>query len=531
MSQTIAFIERPGILRKNKDNGLTHTLLDGYKGGKVMVPDELFSSFLSAYATDVANGVPLYVNELRRVWFRMFLDLDIMHEQQLSASEVEEIVCMACECFRRFYPEYKVSMDRNKFLAIVSDACPKSICSNPQSLIDLLQDAKQLGQIVDDSLPSDDAIDIDYDASIFKDRIWDVTYKTVFRLPDGRLFQNTHRENGKLKHGIHVVFPHLIVNTEYAMYMREALVAALTKKFDTKYAEKGWHQVVDNAVYVSSGLRMIYSQKTQICQVCKKKNTTEGCGNCKNGKLLVDGRPYVFKFACLDGKIDEATTELLKNNIRKLIDYAIIRSDAQPPKDKPKEGPAGWKMFDGCPTFGKTYEIKDDRPPKHLSKEPVFPEEKKTLRTWKSKITVTDARIIELLQSQIRTRFVKEYRNVRVASIVRDDNMYYVALDGEGRNFCLNLNPPRDHKSNRVWASVTMEGISMRCFCACPTTEGRYLGMCKNFKTPARQLNRSQLALLFPEKQSSNPLFGRPSQFIDSIEANLFASSSKKRRL
>lgn len=507
-------------------NGLTHTLLDGYKGGKVRIPDDKMNSFIVAYATDVQNGHTNYMNELRRAYFRMFLDLDIEWTQQLTTSEIEEVMYVVCETFKRFFPD---NTSNDLFRCIVSDAVPKSICYDNHSLQALLEDQARIEDIVDSSLSSEDAVPVESMAT----KAWDCTYETVFKLQDGRLFKNTHRKEGLLKHGIHMNFPFIIVSSDdrgdkgcEALYMREALIVDLTKHFGGKFAPKGWANVVDNAVYVTSGMRMMYSHKTQVCNVCKGKKQKD-CTNpvCENGKDLTEGRPYTFRFAGNDGKYDQNTTGILKNNLVKLLSYSMLYTS----QCKTTEG---WKKFTGCPSYGDIIKAKSTNgPPKLASRERVFNEDKKAMRTWKAKTAVTDTKVIEVFQRCIRTRFVKQYLNTRIRTVVRDDKRYYISVDGEGSNFCLNLNPPRDHNSNRIWFSAEYDGMRVRCFCTCLKTEGRHLGYCKDFKSPARPFNPIDLAILFPQKkQSTNPMFANTSTFMQNLHKDLFEDGPPVKR-
>ena len=497
------------FMRRDKHN-LTHTLLDGWMGGKVMLPEDRHQDFLIAYCTDVKNNVNLYVNELRRHNFRMFLDLDIHWHNLLTDKEVEELVAVITTNFKRFFPK----ANKDQFLCVVSDACPKSLCIDNESL-DLFLREGNIDAYIDNNLSDVGSIPVDDFQN--KTRIWDCNYDTVFKLSDGRLFKNTHRKDGLLKHGIHIIFPHIIVTQEEALYMRESLIEALTKEFTTKYAPKGFADVVDNAVYCTSGMRMLFSCKTEDCKHCKNKKDAESCTFCVKGKDLTQGRPYLLKFVCNDGHIDENITNMMRSNMIKLLNFSTIHTT----QCKVSEN---WKLYDGCPSFGDIEVAKKNNgPPKLKSKERIFNEEKATTKTWKSKLQVTDTSIHAILLKHIHTRFVKQYKTLRIRSVVRDDKRYYISVDGEGSNYCLNFNPPRDHKSNRIWFSAEKDGISVRCFCTCPTTEERTSGLCKNFKTPPRNFSPSEQLKLFPKVSvSQNPLFAPTSTVLEDIHRQIY---------
>lgn len=507
------------VKKEDKNSGLTHTLLDGWKGGKIRIPEDKIPDFLVAYAQDVKNNEKLYVNEIRRQHFRMFLDLDILNPWILSDTEIEGILSVVLNTFRRFFPKHESD---TKFMCIVSDASPKAICVDHRSLEEVLNNKEKLDTITDPTLSPDGAILI---TEKFKEQTLNFSFDSIFKLPDGRYFRNTHRTDGNLKHGIHAVFPHIIVTSEEALYMREALIEALTLEYGEKYAYKGWSQVVDNAVYVNSGLRMIYSSKTKNCELCKNKNNGKDCV-CEKGKDLSEGRPYELRFVYMNGKIDIQTTKSFQDNIIRLLSYATIYTS----QCKVSEG---WKRFEGCPAFGDIIAAKSNGPPRLASRERFFGEEKKTTRTWRNKIQITDTTIIEIIQTQIRTRFIKQYANIRVRSVVKDDKKYYVSVDGEGSNYCLNLNPPRDHKSNRIWFSVAPDGVRIRCFCSCMTTEGRHSGLCKNFETSARPLNPKDSRILFPNVEYSTGLFASSHSFLANLKREIEQENSgvKKKKM
>ena len=113
--------------------------------------------------------------------------------------------------------------------------------------------------------------------------------------------------------------------------------------------------------------------------------------------------------------------------------------------------------------------------------------------------------------------------------------MYYIQVDGHGSNFCLNLQPPRDHNSNRIWFSLDKYGMKVRCFCRCLKTEGRKLGMCKDYASPSRELSDNDKIIMFPEKQNikktSDPfLCQKPSSLLEQIHAEMFPNERPKKK-
>ena len=493
-SATQRFLLANKCLRNKQQmrQGLTHTLMDGWGGGRVFIHPDLYNDFLMAYAHDIRNKVPLFFAERCLAFFRMFLDLDIEHSSKLTDGEIDDLMRVTHACFKRFFP---VDVADNHFMSLVSDASPKSICLDYRDLETLVGNPTMLESIVDPTLVDDDSVVAIDSMEVLKHAPWTFTWETKFRLQDGRMFQNVHRVDGRLKHGIHVVFPHIVVGSEQALFMREALVAALTDAFGDKYAHKGWSHVVDNSVYVNSGLRMMYSCKTTPCKVCKINSSDSGCGACYQGRDYRDGRPYKLKFVAINGVRDNAASESMLSNIALSLQKGMIYT-TQNALD------STWNKFPGCPSYG------DMKPstgsgPSMPGKERVFKAENSSTRVWNAKTPVTDPHITSIISSHIRTRFGKQYSHLRIVSVVRDVKQYFIKVDGEGSNYCLNLKPARDHRSNRIWFCIDSDGIRVRCFCKNLSTEGRLHGMCKEYRSIPRKLNQKDMAMLFPVTHSA----------------------------
>ena len=178
------------VKKDDRPKGLTHTLLDGWKGGKVNIPDDKRNDFCTAYARDVTMGNTLFVNELRGHYFKMFLDLDIMHDQMLSDEEIQKLMSIVYDCFKRFFTH----TNSNQFLCVVSDACPKSVCTTTTKLLQLVKDEEKLKFLVDPALNSIDSKDV---VKVYEPEalIHNLKHDTIFELQDGRRFCNTHRVN------------------------------------------------------------------------------------------------------------------------------------------------------------------------------------------------------------------------------------------------------------------------------------------------------------------------------------------------
>lgn len=93
-SELISFLSRNGFLvrgRIHPGTELTHTLMDGYGGGRICLPDSAIDGFMAAYGIDLHNNLKLYVIERRTPIFKMHFDLDLktMHDDAVTKDILE----------------------------------------------------------------------------------------------------------------------------------------------------------------------------------------------------------------------------------------------------------------------------------------------------------------------------------------------------------------------------------------------------------------------------------------------------------
>jgi hypothetical protein len=81
---------------------LTHTLMDGQKGGKVCLPSSASDDFFAAYGRDLAAGTKLFVVERRSPIFKMHFDLDV--DVDLTDVQLEELVDVLHQAAGQYFP-------------------------------------------------------------------------------------------------------------------------------------------------------------------------------------------------------------------------------------------------------------------------------------------------------------------------------------------------------------------------------------------------------------------------------------------
>ena len=472
---------------------ISHTLLCG---GNLNIPLDLSVSgeMCQAMANDIEKGIPLYVNELRTEYFAFFMDLDFYVSERLTAEQIAHFMKISTDCIARFYKDDNCI--ENQYLCIVTQADSKILCSTNFELEALIENTDELDRIKKSGTPSSNAIPIkEALASNTK-----YTYETVFILEDGTYFQNVKRDNDNLlKHGIHAVYPKVVVDDEQALYIREALIEMLNRSnVNINLCGRKWPDVIDNAVYVSSGLRMYGCIKCSKCTVCKDSpDERKECIKCNGVGKLDEGRPYVLHSVYNNGMFSSELFAYFQNNLVKLIKMTCIRRDINVVKNSPT-----WMKFPGCPEFGDSvmYVKEETKPTKLVSKYRFFKEDNNASKSWKKKkVDVRDPVQLEIITRTVQTRFTNKYANLCLNNAYRDDSKIFVSVTGEGAHWCLNLNPPRDHTSNSIWFQFDKKGCCSKCFCRKPDTHDRRNNTpCAQFSSQYKTLNSREQEKLFP---------------------------------
>ena len=396
---------------------LTHTL---FTGGRFSIVDQHSEDFLRAYALDVQNGVPHFVNELRTPVFNLFIDVDFVGARELTDEECVALTAIAQSTIAEFYPDAAAPP-----FAVICRAAAKA------------------------------------------------------------------HEKGA-KSGVHVHFPNLKVDRVMAMTMRGMLLVRLAEQSTlTPLNPGGWGDVIDEQVYIHSGLRLLGSLKLVGCPHCAKAK----CDVCITG-MLVEKRPYAVTAAVGgDGRVDEDVTALLKSDIAKAVFYCSIRSLGSVTP--------GWRRMPGCPSFYDVQESNHRRADRKEFQPGVAHKlDVDGSTAWKRSTSVVDDKekiaIVEfLIQKRMR---VDKYRALTVQALhfygKGKEPCYWAKVrPGFGSSYC--LNKMADHSRNSIYFEVTMEGICQRCFCGKDTVADRVNGVCKKWRSSRRGLSSEHQRVLF----------------------------------
>lgn len=262
----------------------------------------------------------------------------------------------------------------------------------------------------------------------------------------------------KVKTGIHLNWPGLVVNQKSALALRDHILVAL-------YTAKGnvdWDTIIDSAVYgdlqrgsKGSGFRMPFSYKKAKHDKCSAK----GCEEC-NGEGRITQTSYylplfMYKYGPLNAmlSIDQTpTVDIMK--------MATVRTNAtefyevNSPTKAVKEG-----------SFSSS-EIKDE---------------------------VNDDSIISEVENFIQNNMEGQQAAI-VKNIYKHKNQFFVSTTSQ---YCENLG--KKHGSNHVWFYISGDIIAQKCFCRCETLGGRKSGFCKDFMGKRSVLTSKLKKMLYPE--------------------------------
>jgi hypothetical protein len=219
-------------------------------------------------------------------------------------------------------------------------------------------------------------------------------------------------------------------------------------------------------------------------------------------------RAYGFRAYYMDGIFSQVHSDAFQKNFFKLVSFASIRekrSHNDPNGPKQNLLTIGWTRPIGCPSYGTLKEVKGVQ--KTKTKQRVFDDDKNAMKTWTAKVNVTNPRIIEILERNIRERFLHgNWSQIRIKSVVTnaEQTVYWISVTGKGSNFCMNKVPPFcDHNTSSVWFIMDKMGLSQKCFCKKLTIEDRRGKMCKDFRSmPPKKLEAWEIAILFPTSTS-----------------------------
>ncbi len=266
-------------------------------------------------------------------------------------------------------------------------------------------------------------------------------------------------KDGKIKTGVHLNFPGLVVNQHGAIQLMYHIIQTL----GNVYPETDWFQFIDPSVYGNlntktkgSGFRMPWSHKKSKHEACKGN----GCNDCENGKII-EGE-YLPIYLLVNNDVKEIS-QLPSLDLLWLV---TLRSESKNIIEIPD---ANYK------------ELKKNKKEGGFTKAQIRNELK-------------DSELCAYLETFVR-KYLQGQQNARITKIFKSNNNFLVQTTSK---YCENLD--RSHSSNHVWFLIDHKDktICQKCFCRCDTTEGRKHGYCKDFYGRKNQLTTKICEIIFP---------------------------------
>ncbi len=291
------------------------------------------------------------------------------------------------------------------------------------------------------------------------------------------------------KTGVHLHWPAYFVTSAQALDIRQLVLASMLDKFGPDW---NWESIVDKSVYKSNGLKPLGAWKSAECKKCKRDPL---CAQCKgkgyyfctnlDGSL---GRPYFL--LCVLRLVDATRIErdlsgeaAYLSDFHKLLVDSKIRSDKDP--RLAEQGQYGYLRPEGAPQHQEK-----------TKRGPGAPKASITGRLVES----ADPAYREC-QTIIRSAFGLLYKDIVVYKLKKVLQRYSVEVTGMNSRYCQNIG--RQHNSNRIYFTITKEGVSQRCFDTGDLTDEMRHGPCSTYASSVIAIGPQSLSVLWPEVSDS----------------------------
>lgn len=295
------------------------------------------------------------------------------------------------------------------------------------------------------------------------------------------------------KHGVHVVFPDIVVDYNQAQRIRLGILSALDgTEWDEHFGFRDlcWPDIFDNAVYNReknrSGLRMLYAVKVKDCAACKRSRGSY-CDFCvrKGSRRFVVVPTFYVIAARLRGELEvQVEREILRRDlvVERLHAVSLRRGDEVGPTH-------GFQVYDGCP------EVVDAKP-KGAAATNKF--------VTKAKCDDYDGRDLDpraksILLGVLRSFSPKYASDVTLGDVkVFSGSKMWVNFKGENARYCPNKGS--EHNTSRVWMYIVKRhdhaDAHLKCHCKKERLPPGGRGPCKTYLSVKRTISRSDAILL-----------------------------------
>lgn len=306
-----------------------------------------------------------------------------------------------------------------------------------------------------------------------------------------------------IKTGIHLIWPDITVDKDYALILRSAIIQYFNKFKNSRPTFNKWEHIFDYSIYTSSGLRMIGSRKMSNCSKCKSnKNLRISCDMCFGKGKIDEGRIYKPTLI-IDGNNNLLISELneLNENTFLMLSQTSIRTYENKPNIYIKNNYPSWFCNEIYQEHLYKPKIKKKKN-KNNSYNPNSIQNNKDLKI-RIKINSNDERYIKL-KKFIKNIFSnnQNYKDMNLSALFLcgKNNDYYIFQSDS--TYCQNVS--REHNSNHIYFYINKKSIFQKCL---SQTINKNNIPCYEYISRPININSKISRLLFPNihtKQSEN---------------------------
>ena len=287
----------------------------------------------------------------------------------------------------------------------------------------------------------------------------------------------------RYKHGLHVHWPHLIVDVSIARDVRDGMLAGLmahdwSATLDVLATE--WPQVVDEAPFGERGGLRVMGCSKKGCPHCYARNAV-ACAHCLGE---VDMRSYAL-LACVDAGGEAAELERqLRAKAARLVRYTSVRSAA-------RAVTPGFAHYSGF-----TAGVRSSGTGKR--KAPADGDAHRGTTTAARK-PVVNRKLLAIARRHL-VAHAPEYANTVPQMFVSGKTRYRVDLLYDGSRYCINKGS--EHKQNRAYMVIEKRNDGrcvsyMRCYCKCAVVRDAGGRQCPLFMSSIKTLETAEKNQLF----------------------------------
>lgn len=312
-------------------------------------------------------------------------------------------------------------------------------------------------------------------------------------------------KSGGIKTGFHVIWPYLLVDQTQALTLRESCIIEAVRVLGERVPpHNSFDDVLDMCVFVENGLRMVFSDKTRQCDLCKGKGRLHGnpCEQCRESKRVSENRVYRPYFVLDEhGELDTARLEAItveEDKARCVLACSIRCVQATAPTP-------GYVRPPLAPACDVATTMKKHQKRQRLEKAGVRPgtvqaEARERGCKWLDGATEVDVKsaVVQQLEQFLQKSMGRpEWHELMVQKLFfsASQRRYLAKVYGQGAQYCTNVQ--RCHGSSTIYFVIDAVGVTQRCY-SLKKHDGCV--QCNKYASTPVMLNKVLHAALFEEE-------------------------------